>query len=192
MGRSRDLADLISGASTLPNGAIPSGSVVQVVQTQDASNSELTVASNGAYADTTLVVSITPKFLNSTFIITGSSYMTPDTASTVCTARIVRVVNSVTTVISPASTGTSSSTAADGFCHSYNTPARSSTMGTQAFSFHMKDSGSLSLLEHTYKLQLGSSAASTTVHYNQYGEAVTSYEDNYTPTSQMVVMEIKG
>ena len=43
MGRSRDLADLISGAGTLPDGAIPSGSVVQVVQAEDATNSKATV-----------------------------------------------------------------------------------------------------------------------------------------------------
>ena len=192
MGRSRDLANLISGAGTLPNGAIPSGSVIQVVQSQDAQQSELTVASDGGYADTTLVVSITPKFINSTFIITGNSYMSPDNTSTVCTARIVRVVNSVTTVISPATTGSTSSTTIDGFCHAYNNPARHNTMGTQAFSFHMKDSGSLSLLEHTYKLQLGSSSASHNVHYNEYGEAVITYQGTYTPTSQMIVMEIKG
>ena len=34
MGRARDLANLINGQGTLPDGAIPSGSVVQVIQSQ--------------------------------------------------------------------------------------------------------------------------------------------------------------
>ena len=117
--------------------------------------------------------------------------MTPDNSSTVCTSRIVRVVNSVTTVISPASTGSSSSGSADGFSHVYNT-ASPSLMGTNWTPFFIKDSSSSSPLEHTYKLQLGSSGAAYNVHYNQYGEATAPYVDQWTPVSQMMVMEIKA
>lgn len=192
MGRSRDLADLISGAGTLPDGSIPSGSVVQLVQTQDATNSELTVASDGAYADTTLTVSLTPKFIGSTFIISGSFCMTADNTNSVCAARIVRVVNSVTTVISPTTTGSQSVVTSAGWSHAYHNPARANVMGTNWTPFFIKDSGSVSLLEHTYKLQLGSSSSTVTVHYNQYGETIASYEDQWTPVSQMMVMEIKA
>lgn len=191
MGRSRDLANLISGQGTLPNGSIPSGSVIQVVQTQDASNSKLTAPSNGGYADTTLTVSITPKSIGNTFIISGSFCMSPHSTSVVVASRIVRVVNSVSTVISPVSTGSSSSTTLDGWSHVYNTVAPS-VMGTNWTPFFIKDSGSISPLEHTYKLQIGASDAAHNIHYNQYGEAAVFYEDTWTPVSQMMVMEIKA
>ena len=191
MGRSRDLADLISGAGTLPDGAIPSGSVVQVVQAEDATNSKATVSSNGAYVIDGISLSITPKFLNSTMHISGSFFMTSDTASTTANAQLVRVIGATTTTVSPVSTGTTSSTQGGGFAHVYCSPVIANTMGLNQISFFFKDQ-SLSISAHTYKIQIGGNSANHTVHYNQYGVATASYEDNWTPTSCMTCMEIKG
>lgn len=191
MGRSRDLADLISGAGTLPDGAIPSGSVVQVVQAEDASNARATVSSAGAYVLDGLSLSITPKFLNSTMHIFGSFFMTSNSASTTANAQLVRVIGATTTTVSPVTTGNASSTGGGGFVHVYCSPTIANTMGLNQNSFFFKDQ-SLSISAHTYKIQIGGNGANYDVHYNQYGVAIASYEDSWTPVSCMTCMEIKG
>ena len=192
MGRSRDLADLISGAGTLPDGAIPSGSVVQVVQAEDATNSTATVGSTGDWVIDGISLSITPKFLNSTMHIFGSFFMTSDSASTTANARLVRVIGATATTVSPLSTGSQSSVQDGGaFVHVYSSPAIANNMGLNQSSFFFKDQ-SLSISAHTYKIQIGGNGATHDVHYNQYGVAVPSYEDTWTPTSCMTCMEIKG
>ena len=195
MGRSRDLADLISGAGTLPNGSIPSGSVVQVVQSETTANTEATVTASTSNYDltSTMTVVITPKFLNSTMHISGAFFMANENASTVVGARLVRTIGATTTVVSPASTGSQSSTASDGFAHIYSTPAINSgnVMGINQTSYFITDQ-SLSISEHTYSLQLDGNGIGHDIYFNQYGVSTISYDDTWTPVSFMQVMEVKG
>lgn len=193
MGRSRDLANLISGTSTLPNGAIPSGSVVQVQAMTDNTNSKKTIATAnfGDVIDTTLSITITPKFIGSTVLIQGSFYMASTLTNQVITSRVVRVTGGVTTVTHLASTGTTSASNSAGFAHVYNSPAVANEMGKNNLSF-VTNSTTVSLDAHVFRLQIGGAVTSQEVHYNQYGNTSLSYEDNYTPVSMMSVMEIKA
>ena len=59
MSRARDLADVISGANTLPSAAMPSGSIIQTVQS--TSSTEFSPDSGGnSWQDTGYNISITP------------------------------------------------------------------------------------------------------------------------------------
>ena len=193
MGRARDLANLINGQGTLPDGAIPSGSVVQVVQSETAANTEATITSTTSNYDltSTMSVVITPKFLNSTMYISGAFYMVNENASTVVGARLVRTIGGTTTVVSPATTGSQSSTTSDGFAHVYSSPAIPNTMGLNQTSYFMSDQ-SLSISQHTYSLQLDGNGATHDIYFNQYGVSAVSYDDSWTPVSFMQVMEVKG
>jgi hypothetical protein len=195
MGRSRDLANLISGTGTLPNGAIPSGSVVQVQAMTDNTNSKktITTANFADLLDTSLSITITPKFIGSTVLIQGSFYMASTLTNQVITSRVVRVTGGVTTVTHLASSGTTSGGAngANGFAHVYSAPTVAQEMGKNNFSF-VTNSTTVSLDAHVFKLQLGGITPNHEIHYNQYGNTSLSYEDNYTPVSMMSVMEIKA
>mgnify|MGYP005689329391 FL=1 len=193
MGRARDLANLINGQGTLPDGAVPSGTVVQVVQSETAANTEATITSTTSNYDltSTMSVVITPKFLNSTMYISGAFYMVNENASTVVGARLVRTIGGTTTVVSPATTGSQSSTTSDGFAHVYSSPAIPNTMGLNQTSYFMSDQ-SLSISQHTYSLQLDGNGATHDIYFNQYGVSAVSYDDSWTPVSFMQVMEVKG
>ena len=193
MGRARDLANLINGQGTLPDGAVPSGTVVQVVQSETAANTEATITSTTSNYDltSTMSVVITPKFLNSTMYISGAFYMVNENASTVVGARLVRTIGGTTTVVSPATTGSQSSTTSDGFAHVYSSPAIPNTMGLNQTSYFMSDQ-SLSISQHTYSLQLDGNGATHDIYFNQYGVSGVSYDDSWTPVSFMQVMEVKG
>ena len=155
MGRARDLANLINGQGTLPDGAVPSGTVVQVVQSETAANTEATVTAATPNYDltSTMTVVITPKFLSSTMYISGAFYMVNENASTVVGARLVRTIGGTTTVVSPATTGSQSSTTSDGFAHVYSSPAIPNTMGLNQTSYFMSDQSlSISCLLYTSTL----------------------------------------
>ena len=195
MGRARDLANLINGQGTLPDGAIPSGSVGQVIQSETAANTEATVTAATPNYDltTTMTCVITPKFINSTMHISGAFYMVNENASTVVGARLVRTIGGTTTVVSPATTGSQSSTVSDGFAHLYSPPALNSgnIMGINQTSYFITDQ-SLSISQHTYSLQLDGNGTSHDIYFNQYGVSAVSYDDSWTPVSFMQVMEVKG
>ena len=169
--------------------------MVPVIQSETAANSEATVTAATPNYDltTTMTCVITPKFINSTMHISGAFYMVNENASTVVGARLVRTIGGTTTVVSPATTGSQSSTVSDGFAHIYSTPALNigNIMGINQTSYFITDQ-SLSISQHTYSLQLDGNGTSHDIYFNQYGVSAVSYDDSWTPVSFMQVMEVKG
>ena len=193
MSRSRDLADVISGQGSLPYDSLQAGSVIQVKNLQIATNSVHTITSAGQFELDAMSLAITPRFNNSQMLVSGAFYMTPESTSVTCNARLVRVVDGTTTVVNTATTGSSSSgsTSSQGaMFHVYSNPAYSGTMGVNQNSFFVLDTVS-STSEHTYKVQLGGNATSN-IHFNQYGVSQINYLDSWTPVSFMFILEIKA
>ena len=184
MSRSRNLADLISGQSSLPYDSLKAGSVIQVKNVEINTTSEIILSTAGAYELDAMSLAITPRFNNSQMLITGAFYMTPDSSGVVCSARLAKVVGGTTTVVNSATTGSASSasTASQGSMFTvYSNSGITGTMGINQNSFFVLDTVS-STSEHTYKIQLTGNATSE-IHFNQYGVAALSYEDSWTPVS---------
>ena len=193
MSRSRNLADLISGQSSLPYNSLQAGSVIQVKNVEINTTSEIILSTAGAYELDAMSLAITPRFNNSQMLITGAFYMTPDSSGVVCSARLAKVVGGTTTVVNSATTGSASSasTASQGSMFTvYSNSGITGTMGINQNSFFVLDTVS-STSEHTYKIQLTGNATSE-IHFNQYGVAALSYEDSWTPVSFMNIMEIRA
>ena len=193
MSRSRNLADLISGQSSLPYNSLQAGSVIQVKNVEINTTSEIIISSAGAYELDAMSLAITPRFTNSKMLITGAFHMTPDGTGVVVAARLVKVVGGTTTVVNSATTGSASaaSTASQGaMFHVYSNSGITGTMGINQNSYFVLDTVS-STSEHTYKIQLTGNSTSE-IHFNQYGVAALSYEDSWTPVSFMNIMEIRA
>tara|TARA_A100001388_G_C28681457_1_gene456569 strand:+ start:279 stop:860 length:582 start_codon:yes stop_codon:yes gene_type:complete len=193
MSRSRNLADLISGQSSLPYDSLQAGSVIQVKNVEINTTSETILSTAGAYELDAMSLAITPRFNNSKMLITGAFYMTPDSSAVVVSARLAKVVGGTTTVVNSPTTGSASSasTASQGSMFTvYSNSGITGTMGINQNTFFVLDTVS-STSEHTYKIQLTGNAASE-IHFNQYGVAAVTYEDSWIPVSFMNIMEIRA